>query len=314
MCPFCGLQNLELMSWIPPELKIEHANNQKPISTPPTTEQMRTYCQKAANDCNFKLDNLVVEDNYEDGVMETLQPEDNFHNVTIRFNPKRLTRFTQQELMALARHEIMHPVTMGEKSCILIQNGAPEYVELQFRFSEAYDEMINYKMYVQVFPNDPHLRSYKDKEFTNYAIIFLSVKHMIQQNRLPNPLHPHINNLAIYQDAVYFFYENKNKLKEWVKKYQGQAIWKFWNWIHEDFNLIHDNVKSRDEMRDLIPIVIQMTLNVNPEPIFSSNMISFTENAYERILSYKNNIKNQTGKKIVESWERRFNEQPYIFN
>lgn len=311
-CPSCKDLNVDTMDWIPEEIKNKYKNNRRIVRTEPTIEQMKTYFTKAAKECDFKINNLSIENILDEGEIDVTQPDKDFHNLIIRFNPKLLSRHTEEELMALARHEIMHPVTMGEQSIVLLSND-PILSELDLRFSNAFDEMINHKEYVQRFPNDPGMYSYQQKKLTDYVMYFLNSKYLAQKNMVDNPLRYIIRILTIYCDAVYFFYENQDALHQIVDKYSFQAMHKFWTWINDDFNLIRENMKNRDEMRDLMPIVIHMALNIYPEYVFSTNTIMFTEHAYENILNYKNRISNPTGKKIVESWELRFNEQPYYF-
>jgi hypothetical protein len=312
-CPSCKEPNLDLLNWIPEELKIEYKNNRISIRDEPTIEQMKKNFEKAAEECNFQINSLSIENILDEGEIDVAQPDEDFHNLAIRFNPKLLSRHSEEELMAMARHEIMHPVTMGERSIVLLSKDQTS-AELDLKFSQAFDEMINYKEYTKKFPNDPGLKSYQMKKLVDYVMHFLNGKYFAQKNIIDNPLRYIIRALVIYCDAVYFFYDSKDALNQLVTKYEFQALYKFWTWIHDDFNLIHDAMQSRDEMRLLMPIILHMVLNIYPDMLFSANRIVFTEDAYDNILNYKDKITDPIGKKIVDSWEKRFIDQPYYFD
>ncbi len=70
----------------------------------------------------------------------------------------------------------MHPITMQESSKIIVSDGIiQEMQNLQTGIQEAYDEMINYKEYSKRFPDDQNLHSMKQKMYTNFSIIFLTL-------------------------------------------------------------------------------------------------------------------------------------------
>ena len=92
---------------------------------------MEQYTYDAAKDCDFEITELTITDDFE-GVMEVFQPDDDFHKFKIRFNPNWLIRHTVDEIRAMLRHEIIHPITMQEASKVIVTEGSPpEIQELQ---------------------------------------------------------------------------------------------------------------------------------------------------------------------------------------
>ena len=301
------------MPWLSEDLKIKHAENHKPVIIPPTISEITQYTYDAAKDCNFQISELTVTDDFE-GVFEVLQPDDDFHKFKIRFNPNGLTRHTVDEIRAMLRHEIIHPITMQESSKTIVTEGAPEIQELQAAVQTAYDEMINYKEYSKRFSNDPGLRSAKQKVYTNFSLIFLSVKNMLETNKLPQD-HPSlfVHALAIYEDAVYDFFEDATKLEQWVNENSAQALYEFLQWIHEDFNIIQDSVSTRDEMREIIFLTFKMMATVSIGLIYTSNTLEFN-NMWS--IAYEHCQKHYTGSlgiQLLSLWKKRF-ESPKTFS
>lgn len=184
-CPKCQFLNLKHQHWLPEELKIRHAENHMPVIETPTVTEIQQYAYEEAKICQFEITELKVTDNFV-GVIEVLQPDDNdFHKLEINFDPQALRRYTTEEIRAMLRHELMHPITMQESSKIIVSDGIQEIQNLQAGIQEAYDEMINYKEYSKRFPDDQDLHSMKQKMYTNFSIIFLTSKYMLENNRIP---------------------------------------------------------------------------------------------------------------------------------
>jgi hypothetical protein len=301
------------MIWLPDELKKNHCENNKRINSKPTVEEMRSYVNQAAKDCKFEIEELDVKDDHE-GVMEINQPEDNFHKITVRYNPNKLCCFTTEEIISLLRHEILHPITMQESSKIVVSQGqSQEIQEFQSAVQLAYDEMINYRAHVERFPNDKALSSAKKKMYTNFSIIFLTNKYNLEQGWIKSPYPLFVMALSIYEDSAYNFFENRELLDNWAKTNNAQALIKFLDWVHEDLSLIQQNVTNRDEMREIIFLTVAMITSVMIDQIFLTNNVMFTpyfNTLYERC---EKKYIGSLGKKLLERWKERFDNSPYSF-
>jgi predicted SprT family Zn-dependent metalloprotease len=312
-CPHCEFENLKFITWIPEELKIKHAENYKTVRSALTISEIRQHTENAAKDCDFQITELTVTNDFE-GVLECTQFDDDYHKIQIRFNPKRLAQHNDDEIRALLRHEIMHPITMRESSKIMITDTYPEMQELQKAVQTAYDEMINYKEYSKRFPHDPNLHSAKEKVFTNFSLIFLTARNMLENNRIQRD-HPFlfVQTLAIYEDAVYNFFENTSKLDQWVNENSAQALNEFLRWIHEDFNTIQNNVSNRDEMREIIFLTFKMMASISIDLIYTSNTVEFNAmwpTAYQHC---QNRYTDSLGTQLLSLWKKRFDESPKTF-
>ncbi len=314
-CPQCKFLNLKHQHWLPEELKIKHAENHKPVIEIPTVSEIEQYTFEEAKTCQFEITGLKVTDNFE-GVIEVLQPDNNdFHKLEINFNPHALRRHTVKEIRAMIRHELMHPITMQESSKIIVSDGIQEIQNIQAGVQEAYDEMINYKEYSKRFPNDQDLHSMKQKMYTNFSIIFLTSKHMIENNLIPRD-HPDLfsHALTIYDDAVYNFFEHPDKFEHWVNDNSAQALHEFLKWIHEDLTTIHENISNRDEMREIIFLTFKMLVTVSIDQIYTSNSIVFNQmytNAYQHCQKH---YTDSLGGKLLELWQKRFEKSPLVFS
>ena len=313
-CPHCQFQNLKHLSWLSEDLKIKHAENYATVITPPTISELQQYVYEAAKECKFNITGLTVTDNFE-GVIEVLQPDDDFYKLKINFNPQALSRFTTKEILAMLRHELMHPITMQESSKIVVTDVVPEMQKMQAAVQEAYDEMINYKEYSKRFPHDHDLHSMKQKMYTNFSIIFLTWKHMIEKGRIQKD-HPDlfVNALAIYEDAVYNFFEDSEKLVQWVNENSAHALYEFFKWIHEDFNMIQENVSDRDEMRKIIFLTFKMIVTVSIDVIYAANGIAFNQlwtTAYQHCQKH---YTDRLGIRLLSLWKKRFDESPKTFS
>jgi len=268
-CPHCNFRNLKFHNWLPEELKIKHGENHAPIRASVTISEVTQYAKDAAKACEFELTSLKVSDNFE-GVMEVLQPDDNdFHKLEINFNSNFLRRITSDELRSVLIHEILHPVTMQESSKTAVVGENPIFYEFQQGIQTAYDEMINYKEYAKRFPYDKSLHSARKKLFTNFSMILLDAKHILEDN-LISPDHPSlfVSVLAIYEDAVLYFFEHSEIMQQWVDENSAQALFQILKWIHEDFIMIQENISSRDEMREMVFLTYYMLPTIMIDKIF----------------------------------------------
>lgn len=315
-CPRCNFENLKRISWIPEDLKVEHGKNHRTIITPPTISEMESYTRKAANDCKFEIESLVVTDQHREGVLEVILPEDNIHKFTINFNPENMARNTTDEIIAMLRHEIMHPITMQESSKVMMNSrDRPEIQEFQREIQYSYDEMINFKEYVKRFPCDKDLHSSHQRMFSNFSVIFHTMKYMAKKGDYSmNLALPYIQALNIYQDAVYNFFEEKDKLIEWAKENKAQALYKFWQWIHEDFNLIHENTSNRDEMREIIFLTYKMLPTISMDAICTLNEIQFNQIWATAYPHCQKTYPTTLGTQLLDLWKNRFDGSPYTFS
>jgi len=300
------------MTWIPQKLIEEQIKNKKPVRSSLSEEGFEQIFRKAASECAFSLNKLTIESNH-DGVIETEIPTNNYHEIIVRYNPANLRPFSDEELLALCRHEVFHPITMKDTTSLSVMNGEPAFVDYQAEIYFSYDEMINYKEYVKKFPNDQQLHSAKSKHYTNFSIIFLSTKHLIDNNSLPHTLEPYKMALSIYQDAVYNFFENNKRLIEWTDEHDAQAIYKFWEWIHEDFDYISNNTTIRSEVFDLLQIPIGLSMSVNIAQAFSSNDLNVYEDFNSNLSKCRTRFNEKKYENLIDKWENRFLGAPYTF-
>ena len=284
-----------------------------PVIEPPSISDIQKYVNEEAKVCDFEISDLKVTDNFQ-GVIEVLQPDpSDFHKLEINFNPQTLRRHSIEEIRAILRHELMHPITMQESSKIIATDGViPEIQNIQAGIQEAYDEMINYKEYTKLFPNEKDFHSMRCKIFSNCSIIFLTTKHMIENNQIQHD-HPQLisNVLTIYDDIVYFFFEHTEELEQWVDENSAHAFYELLKWIHEDLNMIQDNVSNRDEMRNIIFLTFKMLVTVSIAEVYTSNSITFTQmfaGAYDHCQKHYDD---KLGKELLKLWDDRFKKSPW---
>ncbi len=299
------------MGWIPQQLKDKHVQNRKPVRQPPSITDMESIIKNAARQCSFEIKNLAVEDNH-DGVIETEIPTSDFHDIIVRYNPASLRRFTDEQLLALCRHEIYHPIIIKDTTSFPVLDGAQEFKDFQADVVFSYDEMINYKEYVKKFPMDKILHSAKENEFSNFSIIFLTTKYKIENNLLLYPLEPTRMALSIYQDAAYYFFEGLEKLQKWAKENQSDSLFTFWGWLHKDFDFISNSSSSRQEALMAIRPLTGILLSVDAPAMFISNRISFSPDFNLNIQGCREKFTSTQAKNIIENWESRFQSQGSI--
>jgi len=302
-CPTCGFPNMNSISWIPEKAKEEFGKSLRPISPEPTEEEIRKFTEQAASECNFTLNGLDVRTN-QNITFQVTQSDDDYHKLIIEFNPKKLRIFTHPQILALLRHEIMHSITMKGSFKLLIESLSPDINTIEIGVQTAYDELINYKEYVKINPNDKNLHSAKEKQFGEHTCGFFDTKYKIEQGTL-SPVQPYVYALSLYESVSYYFFEQKQKLEEWVKENQCQALFKFLEWIHDDLDLIHEQTQTRDEMQAVILIVAKMILTVSMEEMFLSNKLSFNDNFDSELKQCKTKYTNKLGQDLLERWKNR---------
>lgn len=311
-CNKCSFVNLKKLSWLPEDLKKKHGENHRPKFSEPNTKKITSLFTKAGKECGFDFETLDVKDDF-GGVLEVLQPEDNYKKITLGFNPRNLSVFSDEQIHAMLRHEVMHPITMKESSKVLVQSNDPAIQNFQAEVQYSYDEMINYKEYIKLFPNDPDLHSAKLGMFSNFSVIFLTTKYQIEQGIQATSILPYVQALIIYQDAVYNLFEEKKKITTWADEVNGHAMIEFWRWINEDFDLIHNNTSTRDEMREIIFLTTNMIPTVEIYEIYTSNVLQFNQFYTSFLAQAKTQFTSNLALQLISLWETRFSKCPMKF-
>jgi len=128
-----------------------------------------------------------------------------------------------------------------------------------------------------------------------------------------NSISPYIQALIIYQDAVYNLFEKKIELDAWANEVNGHAMIEFWKWIHEDFDLIHNNTSTRDEMREIIFLTTNMIPTVDIYEIYTSNVLQFNQFYPQFLAQVKTQFTSNLALQLISLWETRFSKCPMTF-
>ena len=302
-CPSCGLEDLSAKNWIPKQLQEEFIKNHKPIRDPPSKLLFEQFVRKAAQQSGLDLKKLTVEDNHY-GVIETDIPTDNYQEIIVRYKPVNLRRYTDDQLLALCRHEMFHPLTIKGTTAFPIRVSTQEVMTHQAETVFCYDEMINYKEYIKKFPNDKDLHEAKKYEFSNFLEILLTMRHRIN-NHLSNSLESNRMALSIYQDSVYYFFEKFDKLKQWASKNNVTSLLTFFEWLHADLILISEKTTQRSKALDAIRVVAGLILSVNLDDVFTSDKLSFLPDIDQNIQECRLKFQDALTIEIIDRWESR---------
>jgi len=298
---------MESMTWIPDELKKEHAKNHKPVREPIPITMMEDFVRKAADECDLQIDSLIIHNSH-DGVIETIIDGDDYHKIEVNFDPINLRHHNDDEILALCRHEIFHPLTIKGTTRFPVPESFPELENHCAEIIFSYDEMINYQEYVKKFPNDKNLHKAKLPMFSNFSVIQKTSIHNIQNNLTSHPLEPLSMALAIYQDAVYTFFEDSSKLEQWCNDNNANALKQFWSWIHEDFLHISANTSSREEVYDLLKITTTFPLSINFPLVFTNDILTFNVDMVDDMKNCREKFSDTRYAPLINSWQNRIDQ------
>jgi hypothetical protein len=243
----------------------------------------------------------------------TLKKTDNIVNLVsitptengfdLYYNPSVLRKLNDNEIKAALRHEIFHPITTDAFEF-------PEEKDIvEKTFCLIYFEMINHKKHINEIPNDIEFRKLKQSISYEHIQTLLLAKN--SANQIPNGY----NNSDqiqywVYKSLellIYYFYDDTKKINLLIKKYNLQAIWKFFGWINHDMSYIQQNSSNMDEILAHIDMLYRLSTNVNMKKILVENKMGFNEHA-KIILEWKNKLlksENKITKKLLEFWEER---------
>jgi hypothetical protein len=305
-CMKCGCHNFEVEPWskVPEEIKKEVIADfsKKPIREKIGESELDVLVKDSLKVCKYESEyNLIETDDY----YKLSSSESTENGFDLFYNPELLRKFNDDQVKAIIRHEIFHPITIGFIN-------EPEEDDLEKLYFLIYAEMINHEKHVNQIPNDIELR--KIKQPIAYEAIgnLLAAKNNINYD--DNPI-GHV--LISLERLIYYFYDDTKTIMRLIKKYDLQAIWELFSWVNHDMSYIQKNFimkgnrlegKHMDGLKKLLFCVHACTSHLKLKTLFLENKIEFEENFLEKLKSMDSSQQvdqNIVVTKIFEFWLER---------
>ena len=313
-CRNCHCHNFEVEPWskVPEEIKKELIADfsKKPIREKIGESELDSLVKDSLKVCKYESEyNLIETDDYSDYL--SIEPTEN--SFDLYYNPEFLRKFNDDQIKAMIRHEIFHPITIG------VIKLPEEPLENQKLLLKIYAEMINHKKHINQIPNDIELR--KIKQTIAYEAIgtLLAAKNNINDDipdgytTSPQTLAHVFNSLEL---LIYYFYDDTKTIMPLIKKYDLQAIWELFSWVNHDMSYIQKNFmikgerlegKDMDGLMELLYCVNALATNLKLKTLFLENKIEFEENFIKKMKSMDNSKKVDQNivTRIFEFWQER---------
>jgi len=314
ICRNCQCYNFEVEPWskVPEEIKKEVIADfsKKPIREKIGESELDVLVKDSLKVCKHESEyNLKETNDYRNNLSST--PTEN--GFDLYYNPELLRKFKDDQIKAIIRHEIFHPITIG------VIKFPEESIDNENLFLKIYAEMINHKKHVNQIPNDVELR--KIKQTTAYEAIctLLAAKNNINDD-IPDGYTTNPQTLAhVFKSLellIYYFYDDTKTIMRLIKKYDLQAIWELFSWVNHDMSYIQknfimkgDRLEGEDisEIIKLLNYVNACTTNLKLKTLFLENKIEFEEKFIEIMKSTDTSkqVDQNIVTKIFEFWQER---------
>jgi len=249
---------------IPDELKTELAKSHKIISDELTRENLVKFVKEASVQFNFPINTLKITIISESKNMVQTGCFPTANDVVMEFVPRMWKFCTEEESRAIARHELLHPITL--------KGHFTRYDDRVFdAFWHAYAELINHLEHSKRIKDDLHYHSVKEKSISESVFGLFVMRSRAGTNEQP------LSNLkrqlfTIFEHTIYFFHKNSNILKKFLEKYEFQKIWEFFGWLNEDLLFISSKIQVED-CKDYLPYLFALADIVDQEVLVKENKI-----------------------------------------
>jgi hypothetical protein len=310
ICRKCHCYNFEVEPWskVPEQIKKEVIADfsKKPIREKIGESELDVLVKDSLKVCKYESEYNLIETYDYDNLSSSESTENGFD---LYYNPELLRKFNDDEIKAIIRHEIFHPITIG------LIKFPEESFDNQNLFLKIYAEMINHKKHVNQIPNDIELRKIKQKISYEAIGTLLIVKDEI------NYIHDgyHISERILrkvfksLELLIYYFYDDTKTIMPLIKKYDLQAIWELFSWVNHDMSHIQKNfIMKGDRLEDEdipeimsdLSLICALAMQLNFEKLFLENKIEFTGKVTSTDF-FKQEAGTPEAKKILEFWHER---------
>ena len=267
-CPNCDLWNFENKYFnkiqIPEELKTELVKSHKIISDELTRENLEKFVEEASVQLNFPINTLKITIISESKNLVQTGCSPTVNDVVMDFVPRMWKIFSEEESMAIARHELLHPITL--------KRNFTRYDDPIFdTFWHAYAELINHLEHFKRIKDDLHYHSAKEKSISESVFGLFVIRSFAEINeQLLSNLK--LNLFLFFEHTIYFFHKNNNILKKFLEKYEFQKIWEFFGWLNEDLLFISSKIQVED-CKDYLLYLFVLANIVDQEVLVKENKI-----------------------------------------
>ena len=308
-CRKCSCHNFEVEPWskVPEEIKKELIADfsKKPIREKIGESELDSLVKDSLKVCKYESEyNLIETDDYSDYL--SIEPTEN--SFDLYYNPEFLRKFNDDQIKAMIRHEIFHPITMDVIEFPIESN---KEITNQNMFLKIYAEMINYKKYVNQIPNDIELRKIKQGIAYDGILTLLVTKNLIHKHMQNGAIFSYDNLFYVLKSLellIYYFYDNGKIITPLIKKYNLQAIWQLFSWINHDMSYIQKNIENvigEDGIISYLNVLNAYVENLNFKKLFLENKIEFDKNFIEKMKQNAGKNKTELDKKLHDSWMKR---------
>ena len=302
-CPTCKLINFNVATWIPDQVKQDYVKKwQEKKSDNITKKFIEKSFERILKKYGKKLKKLKVKT----GMIPTeISVKDNFQtNVEVSFNPSVLSFYDDDEIDATLHYLAFLLFTMQGSSNIRAPNVGPNLVNYLTDFTVLYNAYLAYSKYSTYFnQNEAYLRA-REREIPNFSIIIYGIRNALLSSEMP-PLFSLLGLSTIFQDALYFTLFYREKLESWAREYNMNSILTLYNWIIDDFKIIHDSKSSLNQMFDRTQLIGKLTTTVDTNAMMLKDRIIFLPDSKPTLEKLLSNTKDMTEGNLIKLWLTR---------
>lgn len=294
------------MHWVSNEIKQEYMDKLTEKKTEVNQQSLEKAFRNILEKYGVRPNRLRVKEG-KTGLFEILSLNNNHSNIELTYNPVTLSFYDQEEIESMLYHEAFHPVTQRRGAEISVPDTSPELMDYLSDFTVAYNEYVTYADQSEYYETNQAFLRVKLKELSNYSVILSTLRYFMSNGLLPNPLFPHITLIKILTDALYFRLYNKSVLESWAQKYHTDAILRFYDWIVENFRVIHTSNQAIEDIFMLTQSIGGLTISVDISEMVFGNRIEFSADAFDVYQCRTRDESNPIMRTIAHSWLNRFN-------
>lgn len=294
------------MHWVSSEIKQEYMDKLTNKKTEVKQQSLEKVFRKTLEKYGVRPKRVRVKEG-KTGLFEILSLGDNHSSIELTYNPIALSFYDQEEIDSMLYHEAFHPLTQKRQAAIPVPDTSPELMDYLSDFIVVYDEYANYANQREYYETNQAFLRVKLKELSNYSVILSTLRHYMSNGLVPNLLFPHITIIKILTDALYFRLYNKRVLESWAQKYHTDAILRFYDWIVEDFRVIHTSNQTTGDIFMLTQSIAALTISVDISELVFGNRIEFSADTFDIYQYRMREESNPIMRTVTNSWLNRFN-------
>jgi len=306
-CPNCDMRNFENEYFnkiqIPDELKTELAKSHKIVSDELTIENLEKFVKEASVEFNFPINTLKITIMPKSKNIAQTGCSPTANDVVMGFVPRMWKFFSEEESRAIARHELLHPITLK-------RNFSPYNDPIFDTFWHAYGELINHLEHFKRIKNDLHYHSVKEKSISESVFGLFAVRSLAEINELPLSSLK-LNLFTFFEHTIYFFHKNNKILKKLLKKYGFQKIWEFFGWLNDDLLFISSKIQVED-CKPYLTYLFALAKFVDQEVLVKENKIEHASSydgylvkSLQAFFDQLNDEDNEIKCQIRDNWKSR---------